>query len=727
MKKIIYLFIVLWGFSFSQEIKRVLVMPFDVAGSAEPYALGLAIGLERSLNVIDNIYVPPIGDAFVVTQRLQAEDRLESDVMLTTYNADVIVSGRVTPKDGEAKVQLGFVGPNYAAKEDVFLSGDLDNPGQLLSLVANTVISQLEFTLNERDRAEFDKVLLQTPSLPSLQAVALSSSGIVPPNNTQLEAATNLDSRSSWVLAERARGLVLNQIPTEAINFAQLATEYVPEDISALLVYAVLLDANGDASAASEVYAKALALNPIHPEALIGRAKFSNDVEASEKDLQMAISVNPRLEEAYLALASLQSRQQDPRSAQTLRDGAQKLPNSIILHSAFVREAARLGDEAGAIAYLKELLASRSSAELYRLVVALPVEVFDESLSIIREGQQTYPQSVHPLLAEAELHERKSDIPSAIIALEKAYELAPTALEVINKLAIAYAGSGRVEDAKQVIENSSANLQSNTLQFNLGQIYLEAGENEAAVATLEPLLPSFSEDAEFLTIYGAALFNIGRTDQALNILDRAIALDPSSGQAGRLKEGLTSGGLTVEQSPVADPAINADVTPLTDEQRGLFDSGLQAYETGDFDTAISNFSLARTLGDNVLLAFYHAVALQANGEDQKAIAGYERALQDLPDSDIILSNLGFAYYRVSRYDKALDYLDRAIKANPENADAQLNLALVNYTLERYKHVLAPLEKALQLEPDLMNAQVTSASASLTLGQLLEEARQKANQ
>ncbi len=728
MKKARYFsfaFFVLCSFAFSQEIKRIVVLPFDTVGNAEPYALGLAVGLERSLNVIDNVYVPPVGDAYLVTQRLQNENRLDSEPMLAAYNAEVIVSGRIAPKDGGAEVQLGFVGPNYPNKEDIFLDGDLSNPKQLLSLVANAVVSQLELTLTERDRAEFDKVLLQTPSFPSLQVVALSSSRIVPPNNVQLEAAANLDSSSSWVLAERARGLTLSNTPDKSLNIAQLATQYVPEDIEALLVYAILLDSSGDIPAARDAYDSALILNPIHPDALLGRAILSDNVEVAIQDLQTAISANPRLEAAYLELANLQSQQQDPRSAQTLRDGAQRLPNSVQLHSAFVREAARLGDNAGATAYLRELLTSRSSPDLYRLAVSLPLEVFDDALNIIREGQQAYPQSVQPLLAEAELHERRNDLPAAIAVLERAYALVPSDLEVVNQLAIAYAGAGKVAEAKQVIENSSPNLQSNTLQFNLGQIYLEAGQNEAAVATLEPLVASLSEDVNFLTAYGVALSRVGRTDQAINVLDRALAIDPNAGQLGELRQGLASGNLF--NPDVTNAPVNADVTPLTNEQRSLFDSGVQAYQTRDLNAAINSFSNARAMGDNALLAFYHAVALQASGEDQKAIEGYERALQDLPDDDIILSNLGFAYYRISRYDKALEYLNRAVGANPENADAQLNLGLVNYTLERYQHAVVPLEKAFQLEPDLFNLQVSSEDQSLTLGQLLEEARQRASQ
>ena len=51
---------------------RVAVLAFDTDEAAAPYRFGLATGLQRSLNVIDNLYVPPVGDTLVVAQRTDA-------------------------------------------------------------------------------------------------------------------------------------------------------------------------------------------------------------------------------------------------------------------------------------------------------------------------------------------------------------------------------------------------------------------------------------------------------------------------------------------------------------------------------------------------------------------------------------------------------------------------------------------------------------------------------
>ncbi|MEZ4629697.1 MAG: hypothetical protein R2880_03100 [Deinococcales bacterium] len=93
----------LWIFllvSYAQSPVRIVVLPFNASGPVEPYALGLAVGLERSLNTLDGVFVIPVGDAFVMSQRLEAENRFDSSNIAQVFNADAIVTGRITPQGG---------------------------------------------------------------------------------------------------------------------------------------------------------------------------------------------------------------------------------------------------------------------------------------------------------------------------------------------------------------------------------------------------------------------------------------------------------------------------------------------------------------------------------------------------------------------------------------------------------------------------------------------------
>jgi len=55
-----FLFLLLAEPALAQSLTRIVVLPFNAGQSADTYAIGLAAGLERSLNVIDGVFVPPV-------------------------------------------------------------------------------------------------------------------------------------------------------------------------------------------------------------------------------------------------------------------------------------------------------------------------------------------------------------------------------------------------------------------------------------------------------------------------------------------------------------------------------------------------------------------------------------------------------------------------------------------------------------------------------------------
>ena len=127
MKNLLILFIFMFGLSAasfaqnfaqnvpstSQEVTRLPILAFDAQGEVTPYRLGLATGLQRTLNVIDGVYVPPVGDTLLVAQRFEDQGTLSPEVFAEAYGASTIVSGIVTAVGSQAQVQLIFAGPDY--------------------------------------------------------------------------------------------------------------------------------------------------------------------------------------------------------------------------------------------------------------------------------------------------------------------------------------------------------------------------------------------------------------------------------------------------------------------------------------------------------------------------------------------------------------------------------------------------------------------------------------
>ncbi len=90
MKRVlIALAFALLGAAAAQEPVRLAVLAFDTDDAASPYRFGLATGLQRSLNVIDNLYVPPVGDTLVVAQNTEASE-LDTTVFAEAFGAQAL-------------------------------------------------------------------------------------------------------------------------------------------------------------------------------------------------------------------------------------------------------------------------------------------------------------------------------------------------------------------------------------------------------------------------------------------------------------------------------------------------------------------------------------------------------------------------------------------------------------------------------------------------------------
>jgi tetratricopeptide (TPR) repeat protein len=701
MKRFFFLLFFLSSISMAQELRRIVVLPFNASTGIEAYGLGLATALQRSLNVLDGVYVPPIGDTWLFMQQLYDEDRVSVDTIATAFETQVIISGQLTASGSAGEVLLGFAGPAYPEIKDVAVDVHLDTPDDILARVVDAIIAELALGVNSQDRQELDAVIAQLPSVPSLSSVSLASLRLPSTNLSDLDAASQLDGDSSWVLAEYARGLALSGQLAKAAELAAQAVALAPNDIEAQVIQGIINQGAGNQEVAKGAFESALAINPVHPYALTGKGSLTGDTVL----LESAISTYPQLVDAYLALANLQAKESAQEALQTIRRGTSKNPSSVALHRAFMQEALRLNDPAGALAYLKDTVAAQlaPSAGLYSLAALIPSDFATDSLILIREGRSRYPENPTLALAEADVLERQADLASAETILQDALNANPGHVDIVNKLAILQAKQGKLDAARATF--ALVQGQSDTVDSNLAQLFLQIGENQAAASALEPLIQKYPNDAELKAYYGIALGRLGQFDAAMAALDQALAIKSDLELALQAKSQLQeernlTGGQTVQLSPEASAA---------------FSEGLNALNQKDYATAAEAFSRARALQDDGLVAFYQGLSLYLSGQSREAVPAFSRALEAFPENDIILNDLGLVQLDLGRFDLALDYLKRALAKNPQNDQAHLNLGLTHYRLGQYAEAINSWETALQLKPEL----------ETSVADLLSEARSRA--
>lgn len=116
-----------------------------------------------------------------------------------------------------------------------------------------------------------------------------------------------------------------------------------------------------------------------------------------------------------------------------------------------------------------------------------------------------------------------------------------------------------------------------------------------------------------------------------------------------------------------------------------------------YDTALG---LIKTVVPAHWQIFYaRAVSAERQGEFDKAVKDFTRALELAPNQPQVLNYLGYSYVdRGENLEQALDMIKRAVAGQPKSGYIIDSLAWAYFRLGRYEEALLPMERASLLEP-----------------------------
>ena len=269
--------------------------------------------------------------------------------------------------------------------------------------------------------------------------------------------------------------------------------------------------------------------------------------------------------------------------------------------------------------------------------------------------------------------------------IEQARRSFGRALELDAESAAALVGLGRIasleRDYAEALERFQTALRlasgADTLHYHLAMAYRGLGDLQAAerhmklrgeigVGVADPLLSELNAlvtGAKSYQEQGMVLGKSGRLDEAVEVLRKAVELDPSD-PTGHLYLGMA---LTVKGEPRA---------------------GLESFlEVLQFDPAHQQ---AHLQAGSILAAL---------GDDRRAVPHFEAALVSHADLVPARLRLGQALQRLNRQEDALVHYERVIELDPANAGARLGRVFALVRLDRYAEARARLESDLEALPD----------------------------
>jgi Flp pilus assembly protein TadD len=242
------------------------------------------------------------------------------------------------------------------------------------------------------------------------------------------------------------------------------------------------------------------------------------------------------------------------------------------------------------------------------------------------------------------------------------------------ELALQHHRAGRLRDAEQIYEQILSRQPEHSGALHLmGVIARQRGRSDLAVDLIRRAVAVRPNFPEAYSNLGNALNDQGQIDEAIVAYRRAVTLRSDFADAyNNLGVVLISKGQVDEAIVACRQAIT--LRPNFAEAYSNLGSALTV--KGHFDEAIAACRQAIKLSPNSAENYGNlANALKVKGQLDEAIAAYRHTIALRPEFAVAYHNLGVALYDKGQLDEAIAVLRQSIVLSPNYAEAHMNLGM----------------------------------------------------
>lgn len=236
----------------------------------------------------------------------------------------------------------------------------------------------------------------------------------------------------------------------------------------------------------------------------------------------------------------------------------------------------------------------------------------------------------------------------------------------------------------------------------LGVMASQTGRHAAALEMIGRAIALNPKSAgDYYSNYGLALAGLGRTDEAITAYNQSLSLRPDLAAAhSNLADALCVKGQWDQAIAAYSRAVQLqpDFAEAHDKLGRLFT------HKGETNAAIAAFQTAAALRPKSADAQFNlGNAFFNKGDYVQAIAAYRRAIQIKPDHVDALINLGKALNLIEQIDESLSTFKRALALRPTDANAHNALGNAHKDIAQLTEALACYERAIELDPEFLIA------------------------
>ncbi|MGA3054335.1 MAG: tetratricopeptide repeat protein [Candidatus Korobacteraceae bacterium] len=455
---------------------------------------------------------------------------------------------------------------------------------------------------------------------------------------------------------------------------------------------------------AIEQYEQIVKLDPksVEDHLLLGRLyRLNNELLKSEGEFKTAVNIQPDSEEAVTTLAYLYNEEGDSARALQVLSAIPESARTAKLYSALGFTYEQEKD------YKKAIDAYRRSTELdhdnldsvrglaQNLMNDGQTDAALEQYKVIADAD---PSDAQTYMRIAEIDRRDGKFDQALEALKKATAVVPDSLEVQYNIAVIDEAQGKYEDAIQILNQLlqktehdgeySVPDKNNRAVFleRLGTVYREANKHQQAVETFRKMLDLGDENAirgyqQIVETYRDNKQWQMATEAAAEAAkkypnDRGLQMVSASQQADMGK------------SEVAIEHVKSLLKGNADDREVYIALAQMCSRVKDWPKAEENISKAIDLSskpeDKDYAIFVQGSVYERQKKYDLAEEAFRKVLADDPKNAMTLNYLGYMLAdRDTRVEEALGYIRRAVALDPQNGAYLDSLGWAYYKLGKY--------------------------------------------
>jgi tetratricopeptide (TPR) repeat protein len=506
---------------------------------------------------------------------------------------------------------------------------------------------------------------------------------------------------------------------------------------------------------AIDQYEQIVKLDPdsVDDHLLLGRLyRLNNDLQKGEAELKTAIKLDPNSEEAVTTLAMLYTDEGDTVHALKVLSSIPDSARSAKLYAALGAAYEQRKDYKSAIdAFRHAIVLDRDNLDAIRGLAEnlLNEGQLDAALEQYKVIADSNPEDAQTYVRMAEIYRRQAKYDLALENLKKAETLVPDTMDVPYSMASVYQAQGRYDDAIKLLQDlvkrtekseagSSQADRNNRAIFieRLGMVYREQENYTAAVDTFRKMLLLGDENArsgyqEMIDTYREAKQWPQATAVAKEAVqkmpddrDLRMVLDAQLADAGELDKSvadirsmLKGGpedrevylrlGIIFTRAKRYDDALQA-LAKAEQLSAKPDDKGYVSFLRGDlyqrekmFDQAETEFKkvLATTAPTDpqsaATLNYLGYMNADRGVKLEESLNYIKQALTFEPNNGAYLDSLGWAYFKLGKYDQAEENLTKAEAHMGTDPTVQEHLGDLYQKMGRLKLAAAHWDRAVQ--------------------------------